>query len=83
MSVAYDLTGDGTWDRTEVYRYFATDPVPGDEHYTEAVGLVRSSGALGDLHRRHGPGRGVERDRQRSRRRSTPRTSVLHLPLIR
>ncbi|HWJ85544.1 MAG TPA: hypothetical protein VNR62_08945, partial [Cellulomonas sp.] len=49
LSVAYDLTGDGTWDRTEVYRYFATDPVPGDEHYTQAVGLVRDEGTLGAL----------------------------------
>jgi len=49
MSVQYDLTGDGTWDRVEVYRYFATDPVPGAERYTQAVGLDRASGALGDL----------------------------------
>jgi len=49
LSVQYDLTGDGTWDRTEVYRYFATDPVPGAESYTHAVGLDRATGTLGDL----------------------------------
>ncbi|GIG38304.1 glycosyl hydrolase [Cellulomonas phragmiteti] len=49
VSVQYDLTGDGTWDRVEVYRYFATDPVPGAERYTQAVGLDRATGALGDL----------------------------------
>lgn len=49
LSVQYDLTGDGTWDRVEVYRYFATDPVPGAERYTQAVGLDRATGALGDL----------------------------------
>jgi hypothetical protein len=47
--VSYDLTGDGTFDRIETYRYFATDPVPGYEHYTQAWGLSSSSGALGDL----------------------------------
>lgn len=49
VSVQYDLTGDGTWDRVEVYRYFATDPLPGAERYTQAVGLDRVTGTLGDL----------------------------------
>ncbi|QHT55266.1 hypothetical protein GXP71_03630 [Cellulomonas sp. H30R-01] len=49
VSVSYDLTGDGTWDRVEVYRYFATDPVPGVERYTEAVGTERVTGTLGRL----------------------------------
>ena len=49
LSVSYDLTGDGTWERTEVYRYFATDPVPGAERYTQQVGLERAEGTLGDL----------------------------------
>ncbi|WP_309135341.1 glycosyl hydrolase [Cellulomonas sp.] len=49
VSVSYDLTGDGTWDRVEVYRYLATDPVPGAERYTQAAGLERATGALGDL----------------------------------
>ncbi|WP_210728062.1 hypothetical protein [Cellulomonas septica] len=49
VSVSYDLTGDGTWDRVEVYRYFATDPVPGVERYTEAVGADRVTGTLGRL----------------------------------
>jgi len=49
VSVQYDLTGDGTFDRVEVYRYFATDPVPGDEHYTQAAGLVREQGTLAAL----------------------------------
>ena len=49
LSVQYDLTGDGTWDRVEVYRYFATDPVPGSERYTQAVGVERATGTLGDL----------------------------------
>ncbi len=47
--LSYDLTGDGTWDRVETYRYFATDPLPGPEHYTEAVGLLSSVGRLADL----------------------------------
>jgi endoglucanase Acf2 len=49
VRVSYDLTGDGTFDRVETYRYFATDPVPGWEHYTQSVGLLSSSDALGSL----------------------------------
>ena len=29
VRVSYDLTGNGSWDRVETYRYFATDPVAG------------------------------------------------------
>ncbi|MFJ5778959.1 glycosyl hydrolase [Streptomyces sp. NPDC093094] len=48
--VSYDLTGDGTFDRVETYRYFATDPVTGWEDYSAArQGLQSSSGTLGDL----------------------------------
>jgi endoglucanase Acf2 len=49
VRVSYDLTGDGTFDRVETYRYFATDPVGGYERYTQAAGLASSSGALGNL----------------------------------
>ena len=48
-SVSYDLTGDGTWDRVETYRYFATDPAPGTERYTQAVGIEQATGSLGPL----------------------------------
>jgi hypothetical protein len=47
--ISYDLTGDGTWDRVETYAYFATDPVTGAEHYTQARGLSSATGALGNL----------------------------------
>jgi beta-glucanase (GH16 family) len=47
--VSYDLTGDGTFDRVETYNYFATDPVSGFEHYTQAAGLRSATGALGNL----------------------------------
>ncbi|PZG06761.1 hypothetical protein C1I95_31905, partial [Micromonospora craterilacus] len=49
VRVSYDLTGDGSWERVETYRYFATDPVPGWEHYTQSAGLHSSSGSLGNL----------------------------------
>ena len=49
VRLSYDLTGNGSVDRVETYRYFATDPVPGYEHHTEAGRLQSSSGALGDL----------------------------------
>ncbi|MEC4019654.1 glycosyl hydrolase [Streptomyces sp. H27-D2] len=47
--VSYDLTGDGTFDRVETFRYFATDPVTGWEEYTRARGVRSATGALGDL----------------------------------
>ncbi|MCX4566534.1 glycosyl hydrolase [Streptomyces viridodiastaticus] len=48
--VSYDLTGDGTFERVETFRYFATDPVPGWEDYSSArQGLHSASGTLGDL----------------------------------
>ena len=47
--VSYDLTGDGSWDRVETYRYFAADPKIGTERYTQAVGLRNSRGSLGEL----------------------------------
>ena len=40
LRVSYDLTGNGSWDRVETYRYFATDPVSGAENYTQRVGLL-------------------------------------------
>lgn len=46
VRVSYDATGDGTVDRTETYTYFATDPVPGAEHYTQAAGITSATGAL-------------------------------------
>ncbi|HEY9369576.1 glycoside hydrolase family 16 protein, partial [Streptomyces sp.] len=49
VRVSYDRTGDGSWERVETYQYFATDPAPGYEHYTEARGLQSASGAHGDL----------------------------------
>src|SRR5689334_4105516 len=47
--VQYDFTGDGTWDRTETYNYFATDPVAGFELYTQASGLKSSTGTFTNL----------------------------------
>ena len=49
IPVSYNLTGNGSWDRVETYRYFATDPVPGVERYTQSAGLVSASGQLADL----------------------------------
>ncbi len=49
LRVSYDLTGNGSFERVETYRYFATDPVPGWERYTNAVGPVSATGTLGDL----------------------------------
>ncbi|MFF0745428.1 glycosyl hydrolase [Streptomyces sp. NPDC004111] len=49
VRVSYDLTGDGTFDRTETFRYFATDPVQGWEEYTQATGVRSTTGTAGDL----------------------------------
>ncbi|MGV9418632.1 glycosyl hydrolase [Streptomyces sp. NPDC003674] len=46
MRVSYDCTGDGSWDRVETYRYFATDPVTGWEHYKDTQGLLSSRGTM-------------------------------------
>lgn len=47
--ISYDLTGDGTFERTETYHYFATDPVTGWERYDQNRGLKSATGTLGDL----------------------------------
>ncbi len=47
--ISYDLTGDGTFDRTETYHYFATDPVTGWEEYAQSRGLKSATGTLGNL----------------------------------
>lgn len=46
LRASYDFTGNGSWDRVETYRYFATDPVPGWERYRQTTGLHSSSGTL-------------------------------------
>ncbi|AJP04295.1 glycoside hydrolase [Streptomyces cyaneogriseus subsp. noncyanogenus] len=47
--ISYDLTGDGSFDRTETYQYFATDPVTGWEEYSQSRGLKAATGTLGNL----------------------------------
>lgn len=49
LRISYDLTGNGSWDRVETYRYFPTDPIPGYEHYTQAMQLLSATGTPGDL----------------------------------
>ncbi|MEU5910031.1 glycosyl hydrolase [Micromonospora sp. NPDC047527] len=49
VRISYDLTGNGSWERVETLRYFATDPVPGYEHYTQNAGLASATGTLGAL----------------------------------
>ncbi|MEU1807755.1 glycosyl hydrolase [Micromonospora aurantiaca (nom. illeg.)] len=49
IRVSYDLTGNGSVERVETYRYFATDPIPGAEHYRQTQGLLSSTGTLGNL----------------------------------
>ncbi|MFD6735917.1 glycosyl hydrolase, partial [Micromonospora aurantiaca] len=49
IRVSYDLTGNGSVERVETYRYFATDPVPGAERYRQTQGLLSSTGTLGNL----------------------------------
>ncbi|MEU8257365.1 glycosyl hydrolase [Micromonospora inaquosa] len=49
VRISYDLTGNGSWERVETLRYFATDPVPGYEHYTQNAGLSSATGTLGTL----------------------------------
>jgi DNA-directed RNA polymerase specialized sigma24 family protein len=50
VRVSYDLTGNGSWDRVETYRYYESDDVPGFEHYTETRGLKPgTTGSFKDL----------------------------------
>jgi len=49
LRLSFDLTGNGSWDRVETYRYFPTDPIPGYEHYTQAMQLLSATGTLGEL----------------------------------
>ncbi|WP_173221573.1 IPT/TIG domain-containing protein [Paenibacillus alba] len=49
VQVQYDFTGDGTWDRTETYNYFATNPVVDWENYTQGQGLKSSAGSFANL----------------------------------
>lgn len=49
VRISYDLTGNGSWERVETLRYFATDPVTGYEHYTQNAGLSSATGTLGAL----------------------------------
>ena len=51
VRISYDLTGNGSFDRVETYRYFATDPVVGYEHYTQDRQLLGATGTMGALSR--------------------------------
>ena len=45
VAISYDFDGNGTIDRTETYRYFATDDVAGEQVYSSEQGLQSVSGA--------------------------------------
>ena len=51
IEVLYDLTGSGTFSRTELYHFFGTDPVLGYEDYqqTSQGGLETATGTLGNM----------------------------------
>lgn len=49
VRISYDLTGNGSFDRVETYRYFATDPGAGWERYSATAGLASATGSLGNL----------------------------------
>jgi RHS repeat-associated protein len=47
--ISYDFTGDGSWDKTDTYAYFATDPVPGYEQYIQGGGPQSTSGQFANM----------------------------------
>ena len=49
LQILYDTNGDGTFERTETYHYFATAPLPDFQNYTQSAGLESSSGQLGNM----------------------------------
>jgi len=49
LIITYDWTGDGSWDRTESFPFFATDPNVGYELYKNSVkNIVTGGGVVGD-----------------------------------
>lgn len=49
VRVSYDLTGDGSPERVETYRYYATDPLSGAELFTQDSGLLSGVGSLAEM----------------------------------
>ncbi len=49
LRASYDYNGDGTVDRVETYRYFATNDIPNWEIYHQGAGLLRSTGSIGSF----------------------------------
>ncbi|MFC7178896.1 glycosyl hydrolase [Kitasatospora paranensis] len=49
IRLSYDCAGNGNWNRVETYHYYATDPVPGVEHYTQTGGPESATGTPCDL----------------------------------
>ncbi len=51
VEILYDLDGSGTFTRTELYNFFATDPVAGYEDYMQNSrgGLETATGTLGNM----------------------------------
>jgi len=49
LRVSYDFTNNGSFDRVETYRYFATNNLSGFEEYNQNAGLLSSSGAYSNL----------------------------------
>jgi len=51
VEILYDLDGSGTFTRTELYHFFATDPIVGYELYQQNSrgGLETATGTLGNM----------------------------------
>ena len=51
FKILYDFTGDGTWDRTETWSYFATDDLVGWQLYNQGSGsgIKASTGSYANL----------------------------------
>lgn len=49
LRLTFDFNGDGATDRTETYRYLATNDVPGWEYYSQTQGLSSASGSYADF----------------------------------
>ena len=49
LRLTFDFNGDGAGDRTETYRYFATNDAAGWERYSQTQGLSSASGSYADF----------------------------------
>ncbi len=49
IKISYDFNGDGTFDRAELYNYFAENPAVDWEEYNETKGMKTAAGSFANM----------------------------------